>query len=87
MAKAKTIKKGEVKTAEAPVVVKKREKVTSDTKREYSPAETYDEGECIYHKTWDDVGEILEVGITEDGIKKIRVQFEKVGLKTLCMGR
>jgi transcription elongation factor GreA-like protein len=86
MAKAKTIKKGDVKTVETPAP-KKRDKVNSETRREYSAAEVYEEGECIYHKTWDDVGEILEVGITEDGIKKIRVQFEKVGLKTLCMGR
>lgn len=84
MARPKGSKKAE-KNVEDPTP-KKREKVVSDKQRDYSPVELFDEGETIYHKTWDDVGEVIEVGVTEDGIRKIRVQFEKVGLKTLCIG-
>ncbi len=84
MAKAKTIKKAGTPAVEAPS--KKKDKVTG-TRREYDPKEVYEEGETVYHKIWDDEGEVIEVGTTEDGIKKIRVQFGKVGLKTLCMGQ
>jgi len=88
MAKAKTIKKAEPKSADIPSKKKEKEKQQSaDNRREYSSQETYYEGETIYHKIWDDMGEVLEVGITEDGIKKMKVQFEKVGIKTLCMGQ
>jgi len=86
MPKAKTIKKADTKPVETPVA-RKREKGTTGERRDYSPTEVYSEGETIYHKNWDDIGEIIEVGVTEDGIRKIRVQFEKIGLKTLCMGQ
>ncbi len=85
MAKAKTIKKAGSAPVEAPV--KKKEKSLTETRRDYSAAELYEEGEVIYHKVWDAVGEVLEVGLTEDGVRKMKVQFEKVGLKTLCMGQ
>jgi hypothetical protein len=40
----------------------------------------------VYHKVWDDTGEVLEVGTTDDGINKMKVAFEKVGVKNLRMG-
>lgn len=86
MAKAKTIRKADSKMVE-PQAKKPKEKSATDSRRDYSMKEIYDEGEVIYHKTWDDVGEILEVGLTEDGVRKMKVQFEKVGTKTLCMGQ
>jgi len=85
VAKAKTIKKADSKPVEAPI--KKKEKGQPESRRDYSATELFDEGEFIYHKVWDDVGEVLEVGFTEDGVRKMKVQFEKVGLKTLCMGQ
>jgi transcription elongation factor GreA-like protein len=85
MAKAKTIKKADVKT-DAPVQAKKKERSSSEDRRDYQCEEIYEEGEVVYHKTWDDVGEVIETGLTEDGIRKMKVQFEKVGIKTLCMG-
>lgn len=84
MAKAKTIKKAGTQAVEAPI--KKKEKVAG-ARRDYDPKETFEEGENVYHKIWDDEGEVIEAGVTEDGIRKIRVQFGKVGLKTLCMGQ
>jgi len=58
---------------------------SKDTPREYDPTQSYGEGEVIVHKNWDDVGEIKEVGTTNDGLKKIKVQFGKVGTKILIM--
>jgi len=85
MAKAKTIRKADSgKPAEA-LVPRKRGTITE--RRDYAPNEVYQEGEMIFHKNWDDVGEVIEVGVTEDGIRKMRVQFDKVGLKTLCMAQ
>ncbi len=85
MAKAKTIKKADVKVQEpAP---KKKEKAAQGEPKEYSSSEVYEEGERIFHKIWDDVGEVLEVGTTEDGIRKMKVHFEKVGVKNLRMGQ
>ncbi|HOY68866.1 MAG TPA: hypothetical protein PLP29_18455 [Candidatus Ozemobacteraceae bacterium] len=85
MAKAKTIKKPEAKPVEAPV--RKKEKAAQGAPRDYEATETYEEGEVIYHKIWDDRGEVVEVGMTEDGIRKMKVHFDKVGLKNLRMGQ
>lgn len=86
MAKAKTVKKAfETKPVEAPS--KKKEKVVAGARRNYSPTAAFEEGDTVYHEIWDDEGEVIEIGSTEDGIRKMRVQFTKVGLKTLCMGQ
>ncbi|NLM17549.1 MAG: hypothetical protein GX221_07515 [Candidatus Riflebacteria bacterium] len=66
------------------IIITKEAKSDSEVK-EYSVNKTYKKGETVYHKVWDDTGEVLEVGITEDGIKKVKIAFEKVGLKTLRM--
>ena len=73
MVRAKTIKKEDA-------LSKKKSEV-----REYSVTDTFEKGEMVYHKVWDDTGEVIEVGITDDGINKIKVAFEKVGIKTLRM--
>jgi hypothetical protein len=81
MARAKTVKKAGAPAPEMPA----KKKATGD-RRDYSVNEVYEEGEIIYHKIWDDVGEIMEVGTTEDGVRKMKVHFEKVGVKNLRMG-
>lgn len=73
MVRAKTIKKDEA-------LSKKKSEV-----REYAVSDTYEKGDMVYHKVWDDTGEVIETGITDDGINKMRVAFEKVGIKTLRM--
>ena len=73
MVRAKTIKKEDA-------LSKKKSEV-----REYSVTDTFEKGEMVYHKVWDDTGEVIEVGTTDDGINKIKVAFEKVGIKTLRM--
>lgn len=65
-------------------------KKTEDSKkkseaREYSVTETFEKGEMVFHRVWDDTGEVIEVGSTDDGINKMKVAFEKVGIKTLRM--
>ena len=72
MVRAKTIKKDEA--------LSKKKEV-----REYSVTDTFDKGDMVYHKVWDDTGEVIEVGTTDDGINKMKVAFEKVGMKTLRM--
>lgn len=72
MVRAKTIKKTDD--------LKKKSEV-----REYSVTETYEKGDMVSHKVWEDVGEVIEVGTTDDGINKMKVAFEKVGIKTLRM--
>ncbi|MBF0545862.1 MAG: hypothetical protein HQM08_15570 [Candidatus Riflebacteria bacterium] len=81
--KSSVLKKAETKTVESPI----KRKIIPGEKRDYLPTETYQEGETVFHPIWDDTGEVLEVGVTDDGIKKMKVQFSKVGLKVLCMGQ
>ena len=70
MVRAKTIKKEDA-------LSKKKSEV-----KEYSVTDTFEKGEMVYHKVWDDTGEVIDVGTTDDGINKIKVAFEKVGIKT-----
>lgn len=83
MGKARIIKKADIKQAE---LARKKDKL-EEAPKEYSMDGTYNVGDKIYHKIWDDTGEVLEVGTTEDGIRKIKVHFEKVGIKTLKVGQ
>ncbi len=85
MARAKTIKKaGAVSEEVAPS--KKKVRPVSGEAREYSVTESFAKGDMVYHKVWDDTGEVIETGTTDDGINKMKVAFEKVGVKNLRMG-
>ena len=79
MTRAKTVKK-------ANTTAKKRTAKTTTQVRDYSMSESFSVGDMIYHKVWDDTGEVVEVSTTDDGINKIRVAFEKVGDKCLRAG-
>ncbi len=85
MARAKTIKKAGA-ASEEKATNKKKVRETGAEAREYSMTETFKKGEMVYHKVWDDTGEVLEIGTTDDGINKMKVAFEKVGVKNLRMG-
>ena len=74
MVRAKTIKKTDDASS------KKKSEV-----KEYSVTDTFEKGDMVFHKVWDDTGEVIEVGTTDDGINKMKVAFEKVGIKTLRM--
>ncbi|HOD41621.1 MAG TPA: hypothetical protein PK467_02320 [Candidatus Wallbacteria bacterium] len=53
---------------------------------EYSISSTYKVNDVIYHKVFDDVGTVLDIGITKDNEKKMTVNFKKTGKKRLIMG-
>ena len=74
MFRAKTIKKTDDASS------KKKSEV-----KDYSVTDTFEKGDMVFHKVWDDTGEVIEVGTTDDGINKMKVAFEKVGIKTLRM--
>lgn len=84
MAKAKS-KKAAAQEAPPPAAAPAKAAEPSGKARDYDPSESYDVGEMIMHKNWDDVGEVKEVGATNDGFKKMKVQFTKVGIKILIM--
>ena len=53
--------------------------------KKYDPRKFYMIGERIYHDGFDDTGDIVGVGMTNDGVQKIVVEFEKHGKKRLVM--
>ncbi|HBC73564.1 MAG: hypothetical protein A2008_09640 [Candidatus Wallbacteria bacterium GWC2_49_35] len=53
---------------------------------EYSISSTYKVNDVIYHKVFDDIGTVLDIGITKDNEKKMTVSFKKTGKKRLIMG-
>ncbi len=52
---------------------------------DYEPSKVYEEGNKIHHKIWADTGVVIETGETEDGIKKMVVEFEEAGKRRLVM--
>ena len=75
----------EPKTAKKKKTAKATEEVTPDGIRIYDSRQSFKKGEKIYHKFWEETGKIMETGTTEDGVKKMLVQFETVGEKKLIM--
>ena len=49
----------------------------------YSPMKSYNIGEPIYHKNWDDFGKVVSKEILANGQKSIAVEFQKSGFKKL----
>ena len=65
----------------------KKEKVApKKVVKEYQPKEIYEKGDIIYHKVWQEEGEVIEKGVTADGRKMIIVSFPRAGRKRLIMG-
>ncbi|MCK5683315.1 hypothetical protein KAJ27_04310 [bacterium] len=61
------------------------EKKASEEVTDYEPSKVYEDGDKIFHKIWNDTGVVLETGETEDGIKKMVVEFEETGKRRLVM--
>ncbi|MDD5090005.1 MAG: hypothetical protein PHQ23_03725 [Candidatus Wallbacteria bacterium] len=53
--------------------------------KEYDPEKSYIMGEHIFHKGFDEIGEIVGTGMTTDQIKNIVVVFPKAGQKRLVI--
>lgn len=49
----------------------------------YSPANTYEIGQTIFHQNWDDFGKVVAKEILSNGQKSISVDFQKLGNKKL----
>ena len=49
----------------------------------YSPQKSFNIGEAIYHKNWDDFGKVVSKNILSNGQKSIVVEFQKSGHKNL----
>lgn len=49
----------------------------------YSPFDSYEIGDSIYHTSWDDRGKVIIKETTSNGAKAIIVEFEKLGQKKL----
>lgn len=84
-AKCKTCKQtriidlADIKTESKPNL----EGIESQTVKNYSPADTYEIGDNIYHKSWDDFGKVVNKVVTSDGQSSIIVEFQKSGNKKL----
>ncbi|HBC73822.1 MAG: hypothetical protein A2008_06885 [Candidatus Wallbacteria bacterium GWC2_49_35] len=50
---------------------------------QYSCFKSYEIGELIYHKTWNDSGKVVKIIRTSGGHKAIVVEFSRAGQKTL----
>ncbi|MDP4116116.1 MAG: hypothetical protein Q8903_08275 [Bacteroidota bacterium] len=57
--------------------------VENENASDYSPKETYEVGQAIYHKNWDDFGKVTSKEIMSNGKSSIVVEFKKSGTKKL----
>ena len=49
----------------------------------YSPQKSFEVGEAIYHKNWDDFGKVVSKDVLSNGQSSITVEFQKSGNKKL----
>lgn len=49
----------------------------------YAPTKTFEVGETIYHRNWDDFGKVVTKETLSNGRNSISVEFQKSGLKKL----
>jgi hypothetical protein len=57
--------------------------IVTENCSEYSPKQTYEIGQSLYHKFWDDYGRVIGKEITSNGMNSIVVEFQKNGQKKL----
>lgn len=49
----------------------------------YEPAKTFNIGDVIFHKSWNDFGKVVGKEILANGFSSISVEFQKLGNKKL----
>jgi len=59
------------------------EGIENEECKKYSPLNTFEIGETIYHENWDDFGRVLSKETLSNGKSSISVDFQKSGLKKL----
>lgn len=57
--------------------------ISREDARKYSPKESYEIGDVLFHSVWDDVGIVRAKEVTSNGGNAIVVQFEKNNEKRL----
>ncbi|HOD42189.1 MAG TPA: hypothetical protein PKL57_16635 [Candidatus Wallbacteria bacterium] len=55
----------------------------NDGEKSYSCHKSYEIGDMIYHKTWNDRGRVVKIIRTAGGHKAVVIEFDKNGQKTL----
>ncbi|RMD90821.1 MAG: hypothetical protein D6813_08570 [Calditrichaeota bacterium] len=78
----RVMKSGRILT---PAESKKRKEALQEVVS-YSPQETYWIGQKIYHREFDDVGEVIKKEVSAGNHKLIEVKFEHSGIKKLIEG-
>ena len=58
-------------------------KIDAAAATRYSPAQSFEIGQSIFHAEWDDVGRVVSKSKTSDGCHAIVVAFEKGGQRRL----
>ncbi|MCX7611903.1 MAG: hypothetical protein N2043_09985 [Ignavibacterium sp.] len=84
-AKCKSCKQTQIIDLNNIVVANKPDFVDIEQRdsKNYSPDHTYNVGDVIYHKKWDDYGIVINKFYTSDGKSSITVEFKKSGIKKL----
>ena len=59
------------------------EGIENEECKKYSPLNTFEIGETIYHENWDDFGRVVSKETLTNGKSSISVDFQKSGLKKL----
>jgi len=80
--KKKSKKKGKEESAPAPEYQIQPEKA-----REYSPNDSYQSGDIIYHPHWKDYGVVVKLRRSGGGRELAEVHFQKLGLKKLLVNQ
>lgn len=60
-----------------------KEKPDPNSATTYNPEKSFEVGQSIFHKEWDDVGRVIGKTKTSDGCQAIVVSFEKQGQRRL----
>jgi len=57
--------------------------IKADIEIEYDPNDSFSVGQALYHKIWDDRGEVVKKETTNSGQNMIVVSFDRLGEKRL----
>jgi hypothetical protein len=84
-AKCKKCKQTMIISMSEDVVVQKvsLEGIENEKCKTYSPSQSFEIGETIFHENWNDFGKVVSKEILSNGQKSISVEFQNSGNKKL----
>ena len=84
-AKCKKCKQTMIISISEDVVVQKvsLEGIENEKCKTYSPSQSFEIGETIFHENWNDFGKVVSKEILSNGQKSISVEFQNSGNKKL----